>query len=74
MDIMSNNNETTRKKLGDKVRKAREKARLTQAEVAEKADINVSYYAQIERGEVNLSIDKLQSIAKVLKIKSLEIV
>jgi len=71
---MSNNNETTRKKLGDKVRKAREKARLTQVEVAEKADLNVSYYAQIERGEVNLSIDKLQSIAKVLKIKSLEIV
>ena len=74
MDIMSDNNETTRKRLGDKVRKAREKARLTQAEVAEKADLNASYYAQIERGEVNLSIDKLQSIAKVLKIKSLEIV
>jgi transcriptional regulator with XRE-family HTH domain len=74
MDIMSNNNETTRKKLGDKVRKAREKARLTQAEVAEKAGINSSYYAQIERGEVNLSVDKLQSIAKVLKIKSLDIV
>jgi transcriptional regulator with XRE-family HTH domain len=74
MNIMSDNNETTRKRLGEKVRKAREKARLTQAEVAEKADINVSYYAQIERGEVNLSIDKLQSIAKVLKIKSLDIV
>jgi transcriptional regulator with XRE-family HTH domain len=71
---MSDNNETTRKKLGDKVRKAREKARLTQAEVAEKAGINSSYYAQIERGEVNLSVDKLQSIAKVLKIKSLDIV
>ena len=74
MDIMSNNNETTRKKWGEKIRKAREKARLTQADVAEKADINVSYYAQIERGEVNLSIDKLQGIAKVLKIRSLEIV
>ena len=74
MDIMSDNNETTRKKLGDKVRKAREKARLTQAEVAEKAGINSSYYAQIERGEVNLSVDKLQGIAKVLKIKSLDIV
>jgi len=74
MDIMSENNETTRKKLGDKVRKAREKARLTQAEVAERAGINSSYYAQIERGEVNLSIDKLQGIAKVLKIKSLDIV
>lgn len=71
---MSENNETTRKKLGEKVRKAREKARLTQAEVAEKAGINSSYYAQIERGEVNLSIDKLQGIAKVLKIKSLDIV
>ena len=74
MDIMSENNETTRKKLGDKVRKAREKAQLTQAEVAERAGINSSYYAQIERGEVNLSVDKLQSIAKVLKIKSLDIV
>ena len=70
---MSNDNETTRRNLGEKSRNTREKARLTQAEVAEKADINVSYYAQIERGEVNLSIDKLQSIAKVLKIKSLEL-
>ena len=68
---MSNDNETNRKKLGEKIRQAREKARLTQTEVAEKAGINVSYYAQIERGEVNLSIDKLQSIAKVLNIKSL---
>lgn len=71
---MSNDNETIRKNLGEKIRDAREKARLTQAEVAEQADINVSYYAQIERGEVNLSIDKLQSIAKVLKIKTLNIV
>jgi len=62
-----------RKNWGDKIRKAREKVRLTQAEVAEKAGINVSYYAQIERGEVNVSVDKIQSIAKVLKIKSLEL-
>lgn len=71
---MSSDNETIRKNLGEKIRKVREKARLTQAEVADKAGINVSYYAQIERGEVNLSIDKLQSIAKVLKIRSLDIV
>jgi transcriptional regulator with XRE-family HTH domain len=70
---MSSDNETIRKNLGEKIRKVREKARLTQAEVADKAGINVSYYAQIERGEVNLSIDKLQSIAKVLNIKSLDI-
>lgn len=67
-------NEQSRVELGEKLRKAREKAGLKQSDVAEKAGINVSYYAQIERGEVNLSYDKLQSIIKVLKIKSLDIV
>jgi len=68
---MSTDNITKRKIWGETIRKDREKAGLTQAEVADKADINVSYYAQIERGEVNLSADKLQSIAKVLNIKTL---
>ena len=68
------NNKQSRIELGEKLRKKREKAGLLQAEVAVKAEINVSYYAQIERGEVNVSIDKLQSIIKVLKIKSLDIV
>lgn len=67
-------NEKVRIELGDKLRKAREKAGLTQADVAAQAEVNVSYYAQIERGEVNVSFDKLQSIIKVLKIKSLDIV
>lgn len=67
------NNKQSRIELGEKLRKEREKAGLTQAEVAAKAEINVSYYAQIERGEVNLSYDKLQSIAEVLEIKSLDI-
>jgi transcriptional regulator with XRE-family HTH domain len=67
-------NEKVRIELGDKIRKAREKAGMTQAEVADQAEINVSYYAQIERGEVNVSFDKLQSVIKVLKIKSLDIV
>jgi len=67
-------NEKARILLGDKLRKAREKAGFTQSQVAKVAEINVSYYAQIERGEVNLSVDKLQSIIKVLKIKSLDIV
>lgn len=67
-------NEKIRIELGEKIRKAREKAGLTQLEAATQAEINVSYYAQIERGEVNVSFDKLQSIIKVLKIKSLDIV
>lgn len=66
-------NEQLRKELGSKIRKARETAELTQAEVAAKAGINVSYYAEIERGEVNPSVDKLHSILKVLKVKSFNI-
>ena len=70
---MTNENDKNRKRLGDKLRKARERAHLTQVEVAAKAGVNDSYYAQIERGEVNVSFDKLQSIVKVLKIKSLDL-
>ena len=58
--------------LGNKIRNAREKAGLKQTEVAKSASINITYYAQIERGEVNPSYEKLQAIMKVLKIKSLD--
>ncbi len=47
---------------------ARIKAKLTQTEVAEKADIHPNYYARIERGEVNPTVDIIDNIAKALKI------
>ncbi len=46
-----------------------EKAKLTQAQVADKCSMHVQYYAGIEQGRVNPSWDKLHSIFKVLKIK-----
>lgn len=55
--------------LGKTIKKARQKEKLTQAEVAQKAGIHVNYYAQIERGEVNPSYEILESIAKALKTK-----
>jgi transcriptional regulator with XRE-family HTH domain len=61
-----------RQELGERIRKAREKANLTQQEVAEMADVNISYYAQIERGEVNPSFEKLHSITNALGIKTLD--
>ncbi|HUD10362.1 MAG TPA: helix-turn-helix transcriptional regulator [Candidatus Saccharimonadales bacterium] len=63
--------EQLRKELGEKLRKVREDARLTQQQVADAADMHVNYYARIERGEENPSYDKLQNIKKALKIKSL---
>jgi transcriptional regulator with XRE-family HTH domain len=54
--------------LSDKLSEAREKANLTQAEVAKRTGMDVSYYARIERGEINTSYKKLHKIAEVLKV------
>lgn len=70
---MDNDDKVARIKLGTKLREAREKLGLTQTEVATKAKINANYYAVVERGEGNLSFDKLQRILKVLHIKFLDV-
>lgn len=44
---------------------AREKAGLTQAELAERANTTQATIARIERGD-NVSVDKLSSIARAL--------
>ena len=62
-----------RKEVGNKLKKAREKAKLTQVEVAEKAGISTNYYACVERGKVNIAAERLQQIAEVLGIKLLNI-
>ncbi len=56
-------------KLGKNIQKARKDIGLTQAEVAHKAGINVNYYAVIERGEKKATLDTLEKIFKVLKVK-----
>lgn len=60
-------------KIGSKLRKARKVLDLTQAEVAEKANINANYYSRIERDEVNPSLDVFESVLKVLKLKSSDV-
>lgn len=63
----------SQEKLGKNIKKAREKAGLTQEDVAKKVGIHVSYYSRIERGVVNPSVEILESIVKTLKIKSSDI-
>lgn len=58
----------TRRKIAKQVGEAREKKKLTQAEVAQKAEISVTYYAMIERAEANPNSDILGRIGKVLGI------
>ncbi len=64
----------SQKELGKNLKKLREKAGLTQAEVAEGAAINTNFYARVERGEEKVSLDTLEAIAKVLKTKVAEII
>lgn len=67
------NTPEAKKKLGEKLRKARIKAKLTQVQVAEKADLNANYYATVERGEENISSENMLKLEKVLGIKLLNI-
>lgn len=55
-------------KLAKILKEAREKAGLTQAEVAERAGIHFNYYVRVERGEVTPRVDIVENIAKALKI------
>ena len=58
-------------KLAAQLKEVREKKGLTQEEVAEKAGLTVTFYAMMERGEVNPSIAKLNNVLKVLGLKLL---
>ncbi len=71
--MSSDEQEKARKELGEKFRQARMAAKMTQQEVAVAAEVHVNFYARVERGEENPSFEKLQSIMKVLSIKSLEL-
>lgn len=51
------------------IKEIREQKDLTQEEVAKKAGIFPNYYAKIERGTINTSIEKANKIAKALGVK-----
>jgi len=60
-------------KIGKKLKEARLKLGLRQADVAKNAKVSVNYYARIERDEENPTIETLKGILKVLKVKSSDI-
>lgn len=55
-----------RKVLGTRIRKFRSQKGWSQEEFADLCDINRSYMGRIERGELNLTLDSLQKVAKGL--------
>ena len=55
-------------KIGKIIRQKRTESNITQESLALKCEIDRSYLGRIERGEVNLTVDKLYQIAQVLQI------
>lgn len=62
-----------RHKIGDKLFSYRKRLGLTQAEVAEAAELSDRTYADIERGNVNMRTETLLAICKVLRITPNEV-
>lgn len=58
-----------RKGLGRRIRLVRRAKGFTQEELGEKAGLSYKFVGQIERGEVNSSLDSLVSIAAALGVK-----
>lgn len=68
---MSNIDEpmATPEKIGLNIQRLRHEKGLTQAAIAEKADINTNTYAKIERGVQTATVPMLEKIADVLGVK-----
>jgi transcriptional regulator with XRE-family HTH domain len=61
--------EVVRMSLGKRIRSLRKTNGWTQEELAEHAELSHKYIGEVERGEVNPSLDTLLSIANALKVE-----
>jgi transcriptional regulator with XRE-family HTH domain len=60
--------------LGEAVRIRRKKARLSQEQLAEKADLTRNYIGDVERAEKKITLETLVKIAKALKCRVRDLV
>ena len=58
----------TRRIFGERLRSRRKELQMTLEDVAEKAQMNWSYIAQVERGERNVGIDNMSALAEALDV------
>lgn len=56
------------KTIGNHLRAARKQLNLTQEQVADRADVSVTHYSEVERGRAKPSIDSLLSICDALHL------
>ena len=56
--------------IGMRAKIAREQAKMTQEQLAEKIDVSVQYVSDMERGLVGLSLATLKRLCVVLRVSS----
>ena len=61
------------REIGVRIKSLRQALKLTQAEVAEKAGIDASFYGQLERGTSIPSLRTLFAIAEVFRVEPSEL-
>jgi transcriptional regulator with XRE-family HTH domain len=54
--------------LGERLRAYRNKAGLSQEQLAEKAGLHATYIGQLERGEKNATIESIEKVARALEL------
>jgi transcriptional regulator with XRE-family HTH domain len=59
--------------VGQKIKKIRELKNLTQEYVSEKLGLSQSGYSKIENGEVDIPLERLEQISKILNLRSEDI-
>lgn len=60
--------ENVRKKLGEKIRTLRKAKNLTQEGLGEKTGLSYKFIGEVERGQVNPSLNTLAAIAEALSV------
>lgn len=60
-------------KVGKNIKSIREVKQLSQKHVADELDMTVSGYSKIERGEVNLTLNRLEKIAEIFQVRVSEV-
>ncbi len=64
---------TLRQRLGQAVRRLRKEAGYSQESFADACGLHRTYMGSVERGEVNISLDNIERIAKTLRLTAGEL-
>lgn len=57
-----------KKAMGERMKAQRKLMRLTQEQMAEKLDISIKHYSEVERGIMGLSVENLIKVSEILGI------